>query len=122
MQGSWPAAIERYHSAAGDQRADYREKVMAFWNNDARTMMMDAVAAENTDTAYHRALRDYVAGRYAEALQKYESIVDEHPKDRIGLLGLAMSYGFNRGDEAREAYVRYLGVEPGNRSSGGARA
>src|SRR6185503_4388206 len=56
LQGSWPKAIERYHSADDARRDEYRDKVLAFWNNDARNMVMDAVTAENTDTPYHRAL------------------------------------------------------------------
>ena len=117
LQGSWPKAIERYHSAAENQKADYRDKVMSFWNNDARDMMMDAVLAENTDTIYHRAIRAYVEGHYADALDRYEEIVDSNDRDRIGLLGLAMSYEqLSHVPEARQAYVRYLAVEPTNDS------
>ena len=117
LQGSWPKAIERYHSAAENQKADYREKVMAFWNNDARQMMLDAVMAENTNTIYHRAIRSYVEGHYADALDSYENIVDANDTDRIGLLGLAMSFEkLEKVPEARQAYIRYLAVEPSNDS------
>jgi len=61
LQGSWPKAVERYHSSDDGRRTEYREKVLAFWNTDARKMILSAVAAENTDTPYHRALRDYAA-------------------------------------------------------------
>ncbi len=78
-------------------------------------MMMDTVTAENTDTPYHRALRDFAAGNYKDALAKYQDIVDNAPKDRIGLLGLAMSYEkLGRDKEAVESYQRYLVVEPAN--------
>jgi len=117
LQGSWPNAVERFHSSNDARRAQYREKVMAFWNDEARSMIMDAVMAENTDTPYHRALRDYAQGRYAEALEKYQNIVETAPKDRIGLLGLAMSYEkLGRGQEAHQSYVRYLAIEPTNES------
>ena len=115
LQGSWPKAIERYHSAAENQKADYREKVMAFWNNDARQMMLDAVMAENTNTVYHRAIRSFIEGHYADALDRYENIVDANGTDRTGLLGLAMSYEkLDKVPEARQAYIRYLSVEPNN--------
>jgi len=115
LQGTWPKAIERYHSAAENQKADYREKVMAFWNNDARQMMLDAVMAENTDTIYHRAVRAFVEGRYGDALSRYQDVLDGNEKDRIGLLGLAMSYEkLEHPVEAREAYIRYLTLEQSN--------
>lgn len=117
LQGSWPKAIERYHSAAENQKTDYREKVMTFWNNDARDMLLEAVMAENTDTVYHRAIRSFVDGHYADALDRYESILEGNEKDRIGLLGLAMSHEkLDHLPEARAAYVRYLAAEPTNDS------
>jgi len=113
LQGSWAKAVERYHSSDNGRREEYREKVLAFWNNDARNIVMNAVLAENTDTPYHRAVRDYVAGKFSDALDKYQAIVDANPKDRVGLLGLAMSYEqLNRPEEANQAYARYLAVEP----------
>jgi len=115
LQGSWAKAVERYHSSDDGRREEYREKVLAFWNNDARNIVMNAVLAENTDTPYHRAIKDYAAGRFSEALDKYQAIVDTNPKDRIGLLGVAMSYEqLGRAAEADDAYGRYLVVEPGN--------
>jgi len=117
LQGSWPQAIERYHSSDDARRNEYRDRVLAFWNNQARQLVMDTVLAEDTDTPYHRAIRDFAAGRFAAALDKYEAIVDQNPKDRLGLLGLAMSYErLNRASEAAQAYARYLAVEPGNDS------
>lgn len=117
LQGSWAKAVERYHSSDDGRREEYREKVLAFWNNDARNIVMNAVLAENTDTPYHRALKDYAAGRFPDALDKYQAIVDVNPKDRIGLLGVAMSYqAMNREAEAADAYTRYLVVEPSNQS------
>ncbi len=117
LQGSWAKAVERYHSSDDGRREEYREKVLAFWNNDARNIVMNAVLAENTDTPYHRALKDYAAGRFADALDKYQAIVDVNPKDRIGLLGVAMTYqAMNRENEANDSYIRYLVVEPGNQS------
>lgn len=117
LQGSWAKAVERYHSSDDGRREEYREKVLAFWNKDARNIVMNAVLAENTDTPYHRALKDYAAGRFPDALDKYQAIVDVNPKDRIGLLGVAMTYqAMNRENEANESYIRYLVVEPGNQS------
>lgn len=113
LQGSWAKAVERYHSAEDGRREEYREKVMAFWNNEARNVVMNAVLAENTDTPYHRAIKDYALGRFSEALDKYQAIIDLNPKDRIGLLGVAMAYEqLGRTAEANEAYGRYLTVEP----------
>src|SRR5690606_29724656 len=78
---------------------------------------MNAVLAENTDTPYHHAIRDFVAGRYNEALDKYQAIVDANPRDKIGLLGVAMSYeGLDRQAEASQAYAQYLAVEPNNQT------
>lgn len=115
LQGSWPKAVERYHSSDDGRREEYRERVVAFWNTDARKMILSAVAAEDTDTPYHRALRDYAAGRYSEALDKYQGIVDKAPADRLALLGIAMSFDkLGRGREAQQAYVRALTVEPDN--------
>jgi tetratricopeptide (TPR) repeat protein len=117
LQGSWAKAVERYHSSDDGRREEYREKVMAFWKTDARNVVMNAVLAENTDTPYHRAIRDFAAGRYTEALDRYQSIVDGNANDRIGLLGVAMSYEqLGRDAEAAEAYARYLVVEPQNQS------
>lgn len=115
LQGSWANAVERYHSSDDGRRAEYRERVLAFWNNDARNIVMNAVLAEDTDTPYHRALKDYANGRFGEALDKYQAMVDAG--DRIALLGVAMSYEqLGRAAEAKEAYVRYLAFEPGNQS------
>jgi tetratricopeptide (TPR) repeat protein len=118
IQGSWPKAVERYHSSDDGRRTEYREKVMAFWNTDARTMILSAVAAENTDTPYHRALRDFVAGKYTEALDKYQGIIDKNPTDRLALLGIAMSYDkLGRLREAQQAYARTLIIEPDNEAA-----
>jgi tetratricopeptide (TPR) repeat protein len=117
LQGSWPNAVERYHSSEDGRRAEYREKVLAFWNDEARNLIMDSVTAENTDTPYHRALRSYAGGQFANALQQYQSIVDSNPKDRIGLLGLALSYEkMGKTEEAEDSYVHYMAVEPTNES------
>ncbi len=116
-QGSWAKAVERYHSAEDGRREEYRDKVLAIWNTDVRNIVMDAVLAENTDTPYHHALNDFAAGRYAEALAKYTALVAQNPKDRLGLLGLAMSYEkLDKRTEADEAYVNYLVADPDNES------
>ena len=118
LQGSWPKAVERYHSSDDGQRAEYREKVLAFWNTDARKMILSAVAAENTDTPYHRAVRDYVAGKFTDALDKYQGLLDKSPGDRLALLGIAMSYDkLGRMREAQQAYARALIVEPDNEAA-----
>jgi tetratricopeptide (TPR) repeat protein len=115
LQGSWSQAVERYHSADDGRREQYREKVMGLWNREARNVVMNSVMAEDTDTPYHHAVRDFAAGRYNEALDKYQSIVDRNANDRIGLLGIAMSYEeLGRDAEAMEAYARYLASEPTN--------
>lgn len=117
LQGSWAKAVERYHSSDDGRREQYRERVIATWNDEVRTMVMNAVLAEDTDTPYHRAVRDFVDGRFTEALDKYQAIVDASPKDRIGLLGIAMSYeALGRDAEAMQAYARYLAAEPGSQS------
>lgn len=117
LQGSWTKAIERYHSSDDGRREQYRERVLALWNGEARNIVMNAVLAENTDTPYHRAVRDFAAGRYADALDKYQAIVDTNPKDRIGLLGLAMSYEeLSRDTEAMQTYAKYLATQPDNPS------
>lgn len=112
LQGSWPNAVERFHSSEDGRRAEYRERVLTVWNDDARTLIMNAVMAENTDTPYHRALRDFVDAKYSAALDKYQDIVDKAPKDRLGLLGLAMTFErLGRTAEAHDSYARYLVVE-----------
>jgi len=117
LQGSWSKAVERYHSSDDGRREQYRERVIALWNTEARNIVMNAVLAENTDTPYHRAIRDFAAGRFSESLDKYQGIVDLNPNDRIGLLGVAMSYEeLGRDTEAMQAYARYLIMEPGNHS------
>jgi len=117
LQGSWAKAVERYHSSDDGRRAEYREKVVAFWNTEARNLVLNAVLAEDTDTPYHRAIRDYSAGRFVDALDKYQAIIDTNPNDRIGLLGVAMSFEqLGRMVEADEAYARYLAAEPSNQS------
>ncbi|MGE4062451.1 MAG: tetratricopeptide repeat protein [Rhodospirillaceae bacterium] len=117
LQGSWSKAVERYHSSDDGRREEYRERVMFLWNSEARNLVMNAVLAEDTDTPYHRAIRDFAAGRFAEALDKYQAIVDARPNDRIGLLGVAMSYEeLGREAEAMQAYGRYLAAEPSNQN------
>lgn len=117
LQGSWTKAVERYHSSDDGRREQYRERVIALWNTEVRNMVMNAVLAENTDTPYHRAIRDFANGRHIDALDKYRAIVDENPNDRIGLLGVAMSYEeLGRDAEAMQAYARYLAAEPGNQN------
>ncbi len=117
LQGTWPKAVERYHSAEDGRREQYRTKVMGLWNNEARRVVMSAVMAEDTDTPYHRAIRDFAGGKYEASLDKYQAIVDANPKDRIGLLGVAMSYEeLGREMEAMQAYARYLAVEPNNQN------
>lgn len=113
VQGSWEKAVERYHSSDDTRREDYRDKVMALWNGDVRTLVMDAVLAENTDTPYHHALNAFVAGEYADALEKYRALVEANPKDRLGLLGVAMSYEkLGQEAEADAAYGRYIAADP----------
>jgi tetratricopeptide (TPR) repeat protein len=113
LQGSWPNAVERFHSSEDGRRAEYRDRVLAVWNEDARNLIMNTVMAENTDTPYHRALRDFAENRFSQALDKYQGIVDAAPKDRIGLLGLAMTFErLGRLAEAHQSYARYLAVEP----------
>jgi len=117
IQGTWPKAVERYHSAEDGRREQYRERVVALWNSEARNIVINAVLAEETDTPYHRAIRDFVAGRYPDALDKYQAIVDKNPEDRIGLLGVAMTYEeLGRDAEMMQAYARYLAAEPGNQN------
>lgn len=117
LQGSWSKAVERYHSSDDGRREQYRERVLALWNTEARNIVMNAVLAEDTDTPYHRAIKDFVAQRYAEALDKYQAIVDSNPGDKIGLLGVAMSYEeLGRDVEAMQAYGRYLAAEPNNQN------
>jgi len=118
LQGSWPKAVERYHSTDDGRRAEYREKVLAFWNTDARKLILSVVAAENTDTPYHRALRDFAAGKYTEALDKYQALVDQNATDRLALLGVAMAYDkLGRLREAHQTYARLLVVEPDNEAA-----
>lgn len=115
LQGSWTKAVERYHSSNDVRREDYREKVLDLWNTKVRDLVMNAVLAENTDTPYHRAIRDFAAGRYSAALAKYQEIVAQQPEDRIGLLGIAMNYeALGQEPEAVRTYARYLSVEPTN--------
>lgn len=117
LQGTWPKAVERYHSSEDGRREQYRTRVMALWDTEARRVVMNAVMAEDTDSPYHRAIRDFAAGNYAAALDKYQAIVDTDPKNRIGLLGVAMSYEeLGRDTEAMQAYARYLTVEPNNQN------
>ncbi|MDX2225059.1 MAG: transglycosylase SLT domain-containing protein [Rhodospirillaceae bacterium] len=118
LQGSWAKAVERYHSSDDGRREEYREKVLAFWNGDARRMILSVVAAEEVDTPYHRAVRDFAAGRFADALDKYQGLVDRDPRDRLALLGVAMSYdALGRADEARQAYAKTLQAEPENEAA-----
>jgi len=117
VQGSWQKAVERYHSSDDGRRAEYRDRILDFWNRDARDMIMNAVLAEDTNTPYHHALNDFAAGRYEQALDKYQALVDQNPKDRLGLLGVAMSYDkLSRESEAARAYERYLITTPENES------
>lgn len=113
VQGSWEKAIERYHSSDDSRREDYRDKVMALWNGEVRSLVMDAVLAENTNTPYHHALNAFVAGEYADALEKYQAIVAGNPKDRLGLLGIAMTYEkMGQAGDADAAYGRYIAAQP----------
>ena len=117
LQGSWPKAVERYHSSEDGRRAEYRDKVLTTWRDDARQLIMNAVLAEDTDTPYHRAIKDFAAGRYEEALKKYQDILAENSKDRLALLGIAMtSERLGRTPEAEAAYDRFLVIEPTNQS------
>jgi tetratricopeptide (TPR) repeat protein len=105
--------VERYHSSDEARRGDYRDKVMALWNGDVRSLVMDAVLAENTNTPYHHALNSFAAAQYADALEKYRAIVDANPNDRLGLLGVAMSYEkLGQNAEADVAYSRYIAADP----------
>lgn len=115
VQGSWPKAVERYHSSDDGRRADYREKVLATWRDDARRLIMNAVLAEDTDTPYHRAVKHYAAGRYSQALEEYRAVLKEKPSDRLALLGLAMTNeSLGRVPEAEAAYDQFLINEPNN--------
>lgn len=118
LQGSWAKAVERYHSSDDGRREEYREKVLEFWNGDARRMILSVVAAEEVDTPYHRAVRDFAAGRFGDALDKYQGLLDKSPADRLALLGAAMSYDqLGRTEEARQAYAKTLQVEPDNEAA-----
>lgn len=115
LQGSWPKAVERYHSSDDGRRAEYREKVLATWRDDARRLIMNAVLAEDTDTPYHRAVKHFAAGRYTQALGEYRDVLKEKPSDRLALLGLAMTNErLGRDAEAEAAYDQFLINEPNN--------
>ncbi len=115
VQGSWSKAVERYHSSEDGRRDEYRDRVLALWNSDVRNIVMNAVLAENTDTPYHHALNAFAAGHYEDALEKYTDLVKANPKDRLGLLGLAMSYDkLDKPAEADAAYARYIVADPDN--------
>lgn len=117
VQGSWSKAVERYHSSDDGRREQYRERVIELWNTEVRTLVMNTVSEENTDTPYHRAVRAFVGAQYEDALGHYQSIVEGNANDRIGLLGVAMSYDeLGREMEAMQAYAKYLAVEPSNES------
>jgi tetratricopeptide (TPR) repeat protein len=117
LQGSWPKAVERYHSSEDGRRADYRDRVLQTWRDDARQLIMNAVLAENTDTPYHLAIKDFAAGRYSAALEKYEGVLKDEPNDRLALLGVAMSNErLGRPAESDAAYDQFLINEPGNAS------
>lgn len=115
LQGSWPKAVERYHSSEDGRRAEYREKVIATWRDDARRLIMNAVLAEDTDTPYHRAVKDFAAGRYQASLEKYQAVLKDKPNDRLALLGIAMtSERLGRMAESGVAYDQFLINEPEN--------
>lgn len=115
LQGSWPKAVERYHSSDDGRRADYRDKVLATWRDDARRLIMNAVLAEDTDTPYHRAVKDFAAGRYTQALSEYSSVLKDKPTDRLALLGVAMTNDrLGRKAESDQAYDQFLINEPNN--------
>lgn len=115
LQGSWPKAVERYHSSEDGRRAEYREKVVATWRDDARRLIMNAVLAEDTDTPYHRAVKDFAAGRYEASLKKYQAVLKDKPNDRLALLGIAMtSERLGRMAESGIAYDQFLINEPEN--------
>lgn len=115
LQGSWPKAVERYHSGEGNQREVYRDKVMVIWRDDARRMIMNAVAAEDTDTPYHKALKDYAKGNYLAALKRYDGILAGDEADRTALLGRAMTLvKLGRVDDALDAYAALYAIEPDN--------
>lgn len=115
LQGSWPKAVERYHSSEDGRRAEYRERVLSTWRDDARRLIMNAVLAEDTDTPYHRAVKHFAAGRYTEALTEYRDVLREKSSDRLALLGLAMTNErLGRDAEAEAAYDQFLINEPDN--------
>lgn len=115
LQGSWPKAVERYHSSEDGRRAEYREKVISTWRDDARRLIMNAVLAEDTDTPYHRAVKDFAAGRYEDALKKYQAVLKDKANDRLALLGIAMaSERLGRMGESAAAYDQFLINEPEN--------
>ncbi|NKB44850.1 MAG: tetratricopeptide repeat protein [Alphaproteobacteria bacterium] len=115
LQGSWPKAVERYHSSEDGRRAEYREKVISTWRDDARRLIMNAVLAEDTDTPYHRAVKDFAAGRYEASLKKYQEILKDKADDRLALLGIAMaSDRLGRVAESAAAYDQFLINEPEN--------
>ncbi|MHB1207871.1 MAG: hypothetical protein ACYCZX_20065 [Rhodospirillaceae bacterium] len=112
-QGSWAKAVERYHSSDEGRRETYRDQVLALWNGDVRDMVMNAALTENTDTPYHHAVNDFARGNFVDALVKYQAILKDHPKDRLGLLGTAMSFEkLGRQSEADTAYGAYLVAAP----------
>lgn len=115
VQGSWSKAVERYHSSEDGRREEYRDRVLALWNSDVRNIVMNAVLAESTDTPYHHALNAFAAGHYDDALGKYTDLIKANPKDRLGLLGLAMSYEkLDKPAEADAAYAKYIVADPDN--------
>jgi tetratricopeptide (TPR) repeat protein len=116
IQGSWAKAIERYHTSEDGKREEYRDRVLAIWNGDARAIVMDAVLAEQTDTPYHHAMNDFAAGDYTAAFAKYQDILKSNPKDRLGLLGIAMCDEKLGAADTEEAYANYLAADPDNES------
>ena len=111
--GSWPAAVERYHSSDNIRREEYRERVLAFWEDDARLLILDEVEQEDRDTPYHRAYKDFVAGRYVNARLRYQNLLDEDPQDKVALLGLALTAAaLNEPSQALASYEALLVLDP----------
>ena len=113
--GTWPQAVERYHSSDDGRRADYRERVLNFWEEDARLLILDEVEQEDTDTPYHRAYKDFAAGRFENANLRYRDILSENPTDKVALMGLAMTENeLGRTDTMLSALEALLKVDPQN--------
>jgi tetratricopeptide (TPR) repeat protein len=115
FEGDWGKAVAAYHNRDPEKGRQYAGRVLRVWEK-----LQNASSQATADvfvfapSAHELAARDYSAGSYAQAQQRYEDILHNNPDDPQALLGLALSMEQRGLAGVSQAYKNVVVLQPEN--------